>query len=90
MIVDVGANDSLDITSAEMLEALLAELRSAGIDLAFAEVRHSVTSTAHRARLLELIGKDRVFDTVEEAVATLEEPAATAARGDAGPARRGS
>ena len=90
VIVDVGANDSLDITSAEMLEALLAELRSAGIDLAFAEVRHSVTSTAHRSRLLELIGKDRVFDTVEEAVATLEEPAATAARGDAGPARRGS
>ena len=90
VIVDVGANDSLDITSAEMLEALLTELRSAGIDLAFAEVRHSVTSTAHRARLLELIGKDRVFDTVEEAVATLEEPAATAARGDAGSARRGS
>jgi sulfate permease, SulP family len=91
VIVDVGANDSLDITSAEMLEALVTELRSAAIDFAFAEVRHSVTTTAHRSRLLELIGKDRVFDTVEQAVATLErQPAGTAAPDDASSTLRGS
>jgi sulfate permease, SulP family len=72
VIVDTGANDSLDITSAKMLEGLITELRSAGIDLALAEVRHDVTDMARRSRLLELLGKDRVFDTVEEAVTALE------------------
>jgi high affinity sulfate transporter 1 len=79
VILDAGANDSLDITSEAMLQRLVTELRSAGIDFALAEVRHDVTSTAHRSRLLELLGKDRVFDTVEEAVATLEKSAGTAA-----------
>jgi sulfate permease, SulP family len=86
VIIDTGANDSLDVTSADMLEALITELRSAGIDLALAEVRHDVTDMARRSRLLELLGKDRIFDTVEEAVTTLEEPAGTAARDPGGPA----
>ena len=32
-------------------DLLVEELRSAGIDFALAEVRHPVTTTAHRARL---------------------------------------
>jgi len=79
VILDTGVNDALDITSAEMLEGLVTALRSAGIEFALAEVRHPVTSTAHRSRLLALVGKDRVFDTVEEAVEALEEPAGAAA-----------
>jgi hypothetical protein len=63
-----------------MLEALVTQLRSAGIDFAFAEVRHTVNTTAHRSRLLERVGKDHVFDTVEAAVTALEQPAGTAAR----------
>jgi hypothetical protein len=40
-----------------------------------------VTSTAHRSRLLELLGNDHVFDTLEEAVTNLEQqPAGTASR----------
>jgi sulfate permease, SulP family len=72
VVIDVGVNDSLDITSAGMLHGLVTQVRAAGIDFALAEVRHPVTSTAHQSRLLELVGKDRVFDTVGEAVATLE------------------
>jgi MFS superfamily sulfate permease-like transporter len=78
VILDAGANDSLDITSDAMLAGLVTELRSAGIDFALAEVRHAVAGMARRSRLLELLGKDRVFDTVEEAVATLEKSAGTA------------
>jgi sulfate permease, SulP family len=82
VILDTGVNDSLDITGVRMLEGLVTQLRSAGIDFALAEVRHTVTSTAHRARLLDLLGEDRVFDTVEEAVTTLEQqPAEPARRG---------
>jgi high affinity sulfate transporter 1 len=80
VILDTGVNDSLDITSDVMLDALVSQLRSAGIDFALAEVRHTVTGTAHRSRLFERIGKDRVFDTVEQAVTALERPAGTAAR----------
>jgi hypothetical protein len=72
VILDAGANDSLDITSDAMLAGLVTELRSAGIDFALAEVRHAVAGMARRSRLLELLGKDRVFDTVEEAVTTLK------------------
>jgi len=79
VIVDAGVNDSLDITSETMLARLVAELRSAGIDFALAEARHPVTGMARRSRLLELLGKDGVFDTVEEAVTTLEKPGAGSA-----------
>jgi SulP family sulfate permease len=76
VILDAGANESLDITSAVMLVELATELRSAGIDLVLADVHHLVISTAHRARLLELIGPDCVFTTIEEAVRTYEKAAA--------------
>jgi len=72
VILDAGVNDSLDITSDVMLEQLVTELRSAGIDFALAEVRHTVTKMARRSRLFELLGTDRIFDTVAEAVAALE------------------
>jgi len=88
VILDAGVNDSLDITSALMLEALVPELRSAGIDFALAEVRHAVTGTAHRSRLLALVGEDRVFDTVEAAIATLGESPEPLRADDAGSTRR--
>ena len=78
VILDAGVNDSLDITSARMLVGLVTQVRSAGVDFALAEVRHPVTSAAHRSRLLATVGKDRVFDTVEEAVATLEKSSGVA------------
>jgi high affinity sulfate transporter 1 len=75
VILDAGANESLDITSAVMLVGLATELRSAGIDLVLADVHHLVISTAQRARLLELLGPDCVFTTVQEAVTAFEKPA---------------
>jgi STAS domain len=43
-------------------------LRAAGIDLALAEVRRSVLETARRSGLLDTLGDDRVFRTVDEAL----------------------
>ena len=77
VVLDVGVNDSLDITSAGMLYGLVTQLRSAGVGFALAEVRHPVTTTAHQSRLLELIGSDRIFDTIGEAVAALEKSPGT-------------
>jgi sulfate permease, SulP family len=71
VILDIGANGRLDITSCEKLAELVSELRSAGIQLALAEVRAPAIEHARRAGLLGDIGEDRVFHTIDEAVDTL-------------------
>jgi SulP family sulfate permease len=71
VILEPTANDGLDITSAEMLEQLIGTLHSAGIDFAVADVRQPVVEMARRTGLLETLGEDRIFYTVDEAVQTL-------------------
>ena len=74
---NAGVNDSLDITSDTMLAGLVTELqlRSAGIDFAI-EVRHAVTSTAHRSRLLEFLSARTGSSTrCKRRVTTLEKSA---------------
>ncbi len=76
VILDLGANESLDITSAEMLGQLLGTLRSAGVDLALADARQPVIEMAGRSGLLDRLGEDRIFHTIDEAVQVLS-PAPT-------------
>jgi sulfate permease, SulP family len=71
VILDVGANSDLDITSAERLGELVESLRSAGVGFALAEVRLPVLEAARRTRLLDTIGADRCFRTIDEAVRSL-------------------
>ena len=54
-----------------MLEQLVATLRSAGVDFALADVRTPVIEMARRSGLLDALGEDRVFHTVDEAVRAL-------------------
>ena len=71
MIPEPSAQDGLDITSAEMLEQLIATLRSAGIDFVLADVRQPVIEMARRTGLLETLGEDRLILTVAYAVRIL-------------------
>jgi sulfate permease, SulP family len=71
VIVEAAGNDQLDITSAEMLTQLIATLRSAGIDFALADVRQPTIDIARRSQLLEALGQDRIFRTLDEAVEAL-------------------
>jgi MFS superfamily sulfate permease-like transporter len=71
VILELLANPALDITSTEMLEQLTTTLRSAGIDVALADLRQPVIDMATRTGLLETLGKDRIFLTVDDAVRTL-------------------
>jgi len=76
VILDVGANSELDITAAESLDGLIRTLRSAGVDFALAEVRGPVLERARRTKfvdVLALIGDDRIFHTIDEAVQALGE-----------------
>ncbi len=66
--LEMGANDDLDITAAEVLEELVRSLHAAGLDFALADVRDPVIERARLTGLLAVIGEDRVFHTLEQAV----------------------
>ncbi len=68
MIVDIGANDRLDITSAEMLTGLVHTMHSGGVDLVLVDVRQPVTDMARRAGLIERLWERRVFRTIDAAI----------------------
>lgn len=68
VLIDMAANDQLDITSAEMLENLAEQLHNEGIELLLAEVHQPVREMAARSGLLEKIGAEQIFPTVDAAV----------------------
>ena len=68
VILDIGANGDLDVTSAETLTQLATTLHQVPVDLALAEVRLPVLEMARRSGLLTALGEDHIFHTVREAV----------------------
>lgn len=72
LVLDSAGQDSLDITSAEMLKNLLVELKEKGIETYVAELHAPVREFSQRAGLLKLVGEDHIFPTIEAAVSFLE------------------
>ena len=71
LIIDLGGNDRLDITSAEMLSELVGTMHSAGVEVALADIRQPVIRMARRSGLAKRLGEERIFHTVDEAVQAL-------------------
>ena len=71
IVLDASAQDSLDVTSAEMLAKLVAKLQQAGAEVAAAEVHAPVLAFARTTGLLAVLGPERVFPTVDAAVHAL-------------------
>jgi high affinity sulfate transporter 1 len=71
LILDAGANDRLDITSADMLIELVRTMQSAGVDVALADLRQPVVDMAKRVGLVEQLGENRIFFTIDAAVQAL-------------------
>ena len=68
----MAANAELDITSSEKLDrARSTTLGSEESDFALAGVRAPVVEHARRSGVLDAIGEDRVFRTIDEAVRAL-------------------
>ena len=77
VVLDVGANNDIDITTAVVLGRLIRTLHSAGVDFALAEARGPVVDRVRRtdvSELVTLVGEDRIFHTIDEAVRALSEP----------------
>jgi len=72
VVMDAAGQDSLDITSAEALKGLVVELKEKGIDYYIAEVHAPVRGFGQRMGLLEIIGEDHIFPTVDTAIRFIE------------------
>jgi len=68
VLFDISTSAGLDFTSLDMLKNLFSELDAAKIEVILADVRTPVYDKLERAGLLDKIGKDHVFLSVDTAV----------------------
>jgi len=68
LVLDLTATDRLDLTSAETIAKFAKGLESKSIAFYLAEVHLPVLEDARTTGLLEIVGEDHTFTTVEEAV----------------------
>jgi SulP family sulfate permease len=72
ILLDLGASADLDIGTSDMLQALTSDLRDDKIELLFAQVRGSVRDRMRLTGLLEHIGEEHIYRTVDAAVQAFE------------------
>jgi high affinity sulfate transporter 1 len=68
VIFDAATQDEIDVTSTDTLKSLVKELRTKNIAVYFAEVHAPIREFSRRTGLLELVGEDKIFPTVDAAV----------------------
>jgi SulP family sulfate permease len=72
VIFDASAQDQIDVTSTNLIKSLVKELHGKGIDVYIADAHAPVLEHGRKTGLLESIGEDHVFLTVDAAVRMLE------------------
>ncbi len=76
VVLDAAAVPDIDYTGLQALRDLRAELVRLGVTLGIARASHLVHHNLKHGALLGELGPDRLFTSVEAAVAVLEPPAA--------------
>ena len=72
VILDSEAQEEIDVTSTDVIRGLVKELDGKGIDIYLADVHAPVLEYGRKTGLLEAIGEENVFTTVESAVEAAE------------------
>jgi sulfate permease, SulP family len=72
VVLDLGAQDELDLTSANVLTAMGRELQAKEVDLYLAELRTPALRFARSVGVLDVIPPDHVLATIDLAVAHIE------------------
>jgi MFS superfamily sulfate permease-like transporter len=72
VVIDAAAWDEIDLTSTEVIKSMLKELRGNGIDVYFADVHAPVLEFGHQTDLVEAIGEENIYPTVDLAVRSIE------------------
>jgi SulP family sulfate permease len=76
VVIEASGITLIDYTGAEVLIDTITRLRGRGIDVAFARLESDrAAAAAQRSGLLEALGADRLFHSVEEAVRSERRPA---------------
>ena len=71
MVVDAGAITQIDYSAARVVEELHRGLAQRGVALAIVHADASLRSDLQRHRLTDIIGADRIFDSLRQALATI-------------------
>ncbi len=74
VIVANGMND-IDASGEEVLSLVVGNVRSAGMDISFSGVNEAVMAVLERTHLIEKIGRDHVYSTMEKAICAVHETA---------------
>ena len=72
VLFDAAVQDALDITSSDMLKSLIKRLSNQRIPVYFADVQDSVLEFGAKTGLLDLIGADHLFATVDSAMRQIQ------------------
>ncbi len=72
VIFDASAQDEIDVTSTNIIKSLYNELHGKGVEVYIADAHAPVLEHGRKTGLLESIGEDHVFPTVDAAVRMLE------------------
>jgi sulfate permease, SulP family len=72
IIASNGIND-IDASGEEMLSLIIDKIRNAGKDISFSGVNESVMAVFRRTHLLEPIGADHIYPTMESAICAVHE-----------------
>jgi SulP family sulfate permease len=68
IIINAEAINTLDSTAAHMLNDLADDLKQAGIELVFTTVKGPVRDVMVKAKIVDKLGKQHFFDSIQEAV----------------------
>ena len=79
LVIDMASVDDVDFTGGKTLLELADQLDKRGVVLVLAELRDNVRDELDRYGLLEKIGEDRTYESVQEAVADFDEKAGSSA-----------
>jgi SulP family sulfate permease len=68
LVVDAGAITHVDYTAARVVRELQQDLAHSGVELVFAHVQSDLKPDLDRHHLTEVIGANRIFDTLHQAI----------------------
>ncbi len=74
VIVANGMND-IDASGEEVLSLVVANVRSAGLDISFSGVNETVMAVLESTHLIEKIGRDHIYTTMDKAICAVHESA---------------
>jgi len=73
LIIAAGGMNDIDASGEEVLSLVVSNVRSSGRDISFCEINETVMQVLERTHLIEKIGRDHIYSTMEKAAAAVHE-----------------